>query len=277
MKKTLTLVLALMLVAVFAMTAIPASAAAVGTAYTIQYSGISLDIDIIDDFSGYTESELTFGDFQYTFGSGKLVLEMPAGGYGWDGPVDMRSSSLGLNGLEDAYNNATYLGLQIKNTGTATAVLAIEDRIEDPLNWATQMWITDGIKLVSANGIADAACSEVTYRGYGVDIPGGFDGWLFIPFSVFKIKQESFNQGEDYPNYLAKFEVPYFVGTAYGDGSAVLEIDNLFLSSAELIVTEPGDEPGGDDPIQGTADISTIAFALAAVVGSGALIIRKKR
>ena len=40
---------------------------------------------------------------------------------------------------------------------------------------------------------------------------------------------------------------------------------------------EPGDEPGGNDQPQGTADISTIVFALAAVVGSGALIIRKKR
>ena len=277
MKKALTLVLALMLVAAFAMTAIPASAAAVGTAYTIQYSGISLDVDIIDDFSGYTECELTFGDFQYTFGNGKLVLEMPAGGYGWAGPDDMLSSSVGLHGLEDAYNNATYLGLQIKNTGTATAVLAFEDQISDSLNFATQTWILDGIKLVSSNGFADAAGTEVTYRGYGINIPAGFDGWLFVPFTAMKIKQESFNQGEDYPNYLAKFEAPHFVGTAQGEGSAVLEIDNLFLSSAELIVTEPGDEPGGNDPIQGTADISTIAFALAAVVGSGALIIRKKR
>ena len=52
--------------------AFTASAANVGTAYTIKYSGISLDIDIIDDFSGYTGTE-TYGDFQYTFGNGKAL------------------------------------------------------------------------------------------------------------------------------------------------------------------------------------------------------------
>ena len=40
---------------------------------------------------------------------------------------------------------------------------------------------------------------------------------------------------------------------------------------------EQGGQQGGDEPIQGTADVSTIAFAAMAVLGCGALVIRKRK
>lgn len=40
---------------------------------------------------------------------------------------------------------------------------------------------------------------------------------------------------------------------------------------------EQGGEQGGDEPVQGTADVSTIAFAAMTVLGCGALVIRKRK
>ncbi len=80
MKKLLVILCA---VAMLCTMAVTASADTVGTAYTIQYDGISLDIDIIDDFSSYEDAEELPDDGRYTFGDGKLVWDVFAGGYNW--------------------------------------------------------------------------------------------------------------------------------------------------------------------------------------------------
>ncbi|MBR3751331.1 MAG: hypothetical protein IKK58_06105 [Clostridia bacterium] len=262
MKKTLIFICVAIMLCTVALTA---SAATVGTAYTIEYSGISIDIDIIDDFASYSGTS-TYGDFTYNFSDGKLSLQMPSGGWGWEGP-SYESPSLALEGLEAAYNNATYIGLSVKNTGDATGVLCFEDRVADPTSFATQVWGMEGVKLVSSEGIVDATGYSVPSRRYGIEIPGGFEGWVFIPFAAMKIQHADAGLNQD--NYAAKFECPHFTGTAKDDGQvAVLEIDNVFLSSDELVMNE-SERP--------TADVSVIAYAAMAITGLGALLVAKKR
>ena len=265
MKKILVFICAAIMLCTVALSA--SAAGAVGTAYTIEYTGISIDIDIIDDFSSYSGTS-TYGDFTYNFGDGKLSLQIPTGGWGWEGP-SYESPSLELEGLEAAYNNATYIGLSVKNTGDATGVLCFEDRVADPTSFAMQVWGMEGVKLVSSEGIVDATGYSVPSRRYGIEIPGGFEGWIFVPFTVMKIQHADAGLNQD--NYAAKFEAPWFTGTAKDDGQvAVLEIDNVFLSGDELVMNE-------SEPVNPTADVSVIAYAAMAITGLGALVVAKKR
>ncbi len=140
------------------------------------------------------------------------------------------------------------------------------------------MWISDGIRLVSADGVTIPEFSELPYRGYAINIPVGFDGWVFIPFTCMKIHCADAANGGSQINFDAVFDMPSFCGTAIGDEEtfAILEIDNLFLSSAELpeIEEEPSDD---DDEQESTADVSVLAYAAAAITGLGALVVAKKR
>ena len=113
------------------------------------------------------------------------------------------------------------------------------------------------------------------YGSWGYDDPaaecdGSFqpgDGLCAVGFSICG------DLGDNETIVLGDYALWTANGTMPAAGQ-VLKADGT-LTDAEG--GEQGGEQGGNDPIQGTADVSTIAFALAAVVGSGALIIRKKR
>ena len=267
MKKLLVVLCAIAMICTMAVTA---SADAVGTAYTISYDGISIDIDIIDDFSSYAAEQTVVDDGQYTFDGEKLVWDVFAGGYNWGYATAPASPVKDIEGIEAAYNAATYTGFQVKNTGDADALIAMEDLGANPVQWATQMWVADGIKLVSADGVVAPATGELTYRGVGAIIPAGFDGWLFIPFTCMKIHCADEANGGSKVNFDAIFDLPSFCGSGISeneDAFAILEIDNVFLSSADLSaydqptgdVTETPSEVPSEDPTEVPTEDTSVA------------------
>ena len=264
MKKFLALLCAVAMLSVFAV-----SASALGTEVVVPAKTGGIKVTVIDDFSSYSGEYLAAGSTLYKFENGKLLLDFEAGGWAYGGP-NAASPSAGLEGIADAYNNAAYIGLKVKNTGEGVASIAFEKDGSGEGQWMTQLFVADGCKLVSAaNGVQDATYTDIsaTYRGNAVDIPAGFDGYLFIPFSSMRAFNDDTVTGAT--NALCMIKDIHFAGTC-NNTPTILEIDNLCLA-ADLTVDPNLD--GGQD----TADLSVIAYAAAAITGCGALVVARKR
>ena len=179
MKKLLAIICTLAMLCTMAVVA----SAEEGTE-AIAYTGDGgIKVTVIDDFSSYSdEYNGVFGDAQYTFDGEKLVWDIYTGGWCYDGPLPTVPSSQWSN-IAELYNNAQYIGFQVKNVGDVAGALAFEKKS----NWMTQIWNGEGTKLVSVDGgVVDAEMVDIgaIYRGQAVSVPAGFDGWVFIPFTA---------------------------------------------------------------------------------------------
>ncbi|MBR3751330.1 MAG: hypothetical protein IKK58_06100 [Clostridia bacterium] len=248
MKKLLTIICAIAML--FSMAVV--ASAEEGTEAIVYTKDGGIKVTVIDDFSSYTdEYNGVFGDAQYTFDGEKLVWDIYTGGWCYDGPLPTVPSSQWSN-IEELYNNAQYIGFQVKNVGDVAGAIAFEKKS----NWMTQIWKGDGTVLVGVDGeIVDAEMVSISaiYRGQAVSIPAGFDGWVFIPFTAMRPYHNA--DVTEPSNALCVFEQLEFCGTCVEgeEEFAILEIDNLFLAESldvDTTLTPPadGDETATEEP-----------------------------
>ena len=142
-------------------------------------------------------------------------------------------------------------------------------RVEKAFGVNGQASVPAGFKGWYLVDLANGGFNNCYYASWGYDqCDGSFqtgDGFSALGFNVCG------TLGDDETIVLGDYALWTAKGTMPAAGQ-VLKADGTLAEAGDQ-----GGDQGGDEPIQGTADISTIAFALAAVVGSGALIIRKKR
>ena len=243
MKKLLAIICALAMLCTMAVVA----SAEEGTEAIAYTSDGGIKVSVIDDFSSYTE-ELNgiFQDAQYQFDGEKLTWDIFTGGWNYDGPLAAIPSAKWDN-IKELYNNAQFFGFQVKNVGDVAGAIGFEKKS----NWAMQIWDGTGIKLVSVDGgIVDAEMVDINaiYRGQAISIPAGFDGWVFVPFTVFRPFHDS-SWASDKTNDQCVFESLEFCGTCVEgeEDFAILEIDNMFLAAnmdVDSTLTPPA---GGGD------------------------------
>ena len=111
-----------------------------------------------------------------------------------------------------------------------------------------------------------------------IDIPADFKGWVLVPFDIFVINDGSYSDTPfDYEQYgvaSISFAVASATEITYGGDFYAYEL------AEDTPSDEPSDNPSddnNDDEQESTADISVIAYAVAAISGLGALVVAKRK
>ncbi|MBR3750895.1 MAG: hypothetical protein IKK58_03905 [Clostridia bacterium] len=113
-----------------------------------------------------------------------------------------------------------------------------------------------------------------------VVIPGGFDGFLVLPTSRIATEMTWTNNEPDGPATVGNWNSGALAGFVHfwqwftyfqqtGDSAATIEIMDMYVVNETL--------PTLADEDYATADVSVIAYAVAAITGLGALVVAKKR
>lgn len=160
----------------------------------------------------------------------------------------------GLNG--NIWDGGSAKGCQLAATG-------------DPI------WLIDAETALVKN----AKINTDPYRNT-VIIPGGFDGYLVLPTSRIATAMTWTNNEPDGPATVGNWNSGELAGFVYfwqwftyfqqtGDSAATIEVMDMYIVNDTL--------PTLADEDYATADVSVIAYAVAAITGLGALVVAKKR
>ena len=246
MKKFLTLMVAIVVVCALSITAM---AAPVSIGYKTYFMG---DLFANVSESASTSSEAGFwtaGDvYNITVADGKVTFTT-SGAWGSFGSFADASITKGKVGW--AY--------YIKNNGDATAILASGFNADDGKGY--KLTNECSYTLVDMQGNKTENLVGVWCDSWGqggIEIPAGFEGWVYIGFDQYV------------PNDGTGSEVP-FDSENYGVAAASFAFYNI--SS----ITHGGEFYAYSSEVTDTADISVIAYAVAAITGLGALVVAKKR
>ena len=254
MKKALGFTLVLTLVLMFSAAVFAAPAEEV-----ISIKGGTVAVNVIDDFSAHSADYSNGGWWTFKFDGAKLELEI------LQGIALVPANGSEKTSFDDAskalWSSAKYVGYQIKNNGEEVSLALLSQMGEKSAKINSADASQPIVLLSKKDGKVNAEEKTVHDpwngdRGYGAVIPAGFDGWVFFPIARL--------EGAGTPFDDIQFDVEGPVG-------ASLTVDNMALAE-NLDVT-----PSGSDEPAATADVSTIAFAVASVLGCGALVIRRKR
>ena len=256
MKKAFGFTLVLALVLMFSAAAFAAPAEEV-----ISIKGGTVTVNVVDDFSAHSEDHSNPTWWTFKFDGGKLEIKIEQGTAAVSAYESVQTS------FDDAakalWASAKYVGYQIKN-GSEEVSLALLSKMGESnaqIDDTASAAAAPIVLLSKKDGKVNAEEKVVRdpwngNRGQGVAIPADFDGWVFFPITRMNGAGTPFK------------DIDLCVEGAVG---ASLTVDNMALAES-LDVT-----PGGSDEPTTTADVSTIAFAAASVLGCGALAVRRKR
>ncbi|MDD6205003.1 MAG: hypothetical protein PUC05_08440 [Firmicutes bacterium] len=202
----------------------------------------------------------------YGLDGGKFSIKDGAPGTAWAGILDRNLA--GMNASAEGF------GFYVKNDNDAdvSMVFALLANEAGSLN-ATAYTIGSekDYALIAIDGTKEVVTAPVQTNPYSgavvhssFTIPAGFEGFVCVPFSATQVIW-----GTDVMNANVQITGFGWMGT-----NSKLEFDNIFVyganvteSNANLIL----------DAIQDTADLSVIAYAVAAITGCGALVVARKR
>lgn len=218
-----------------------------------------------DKGTGYGGDTLTYADGVATWTTGGGYINFATAG----------ADATGANTWQDL-NTYTYLAFQVENTSDTAAMIGlVPDVISSGYKRSGEIMVVNP-RLYDANGEEATYCdfavkdlwSNGETRGY-VTIPSGKTVWIVIPFT-----------GVNVPNFASqsadgglKLRDDIYESWTTGDGCVTfVEGSTTPLHFGGMSLTLSAVEGSTD-----SADVSVIAYAVAAITGLGALVVAKKR
>ncbi|MBR3750894.1 MAG: hypothetical protein IKK58_03900 [Clostridia bacterium] len=229
-----------------------------------------------DDGNGATAAWKENADGRYleitTAGAGINSMTYACNGAGGEWSMFVNS-----RGEEDYQLNTRTKAYVFKVNTTKAVNFAPEPQLWDGAG-AVQAYISasgDPIVLVGADGVAmKAKLVRSAWSRYTIHIPANFDGFVIVPTSRFTDSNAEGSTGSWNAGALANhgyiWYFPLFVETC-GEYDATLNIEDIYYVCATDSLPDWGELPTA------TADVSVIAYAVAAITGLGALVVAKKR
>ena len=273
MKKLVVALTALMIVCCLGVTAFAADLATPFDDSTLKIAVIE-SFDNTDAFGGaylgipdgtIAIDNATFSA-AYGFDGGKFVVKPGAAGTAWGGVLDR--NLIGVNADAEGF------GFYVKNNNESAVSFGFYLVANDSgsLNApAYTVGSNQDYALISLDGTKEVVTAPEQTNPYSgavvhssFTVPGGFTGFICLPFSSMQL-----SWGSDMMNSNVQV-----TGFGWMGATDNMEFDNIFVyganvteNNANLIL----------DAIQDTADLSVIAYALAAITGCGALVVARKR
>ena len=259
MKKIITLVLAVMLVACVGMTAFAAETVVA-----------NFEVTDIDAYMGFNSGLVT------AYGVEAPVHAAAAGDDG-NGVRVTTSSNAGfvqsyymsdadlLSAIKANYAAEKYLKIYVENNSSQT--LGIRFTFNDAAGGLMSFDCSNAV-LVNTNG---RKVASGTHDGGGMAenasklVPVGFKGYIYFPFADLTIAAPAGWNRPAFTGMADIVNVEFDIRCSLDDHAAFTGTDYIFDSFSIV------------DEVVGTADISVIAYAATAIVGLGALVIAKKR